>query len=285
MAVYVIGDLQGCYQSLMQLLQKIEFREHKDQLWFCGDIVNRGPDSLQCLEFVRSMGDEAVMVLGNHDLHLLAVAFGDARLKAKDTLSELVQNPQHQELLHWLRKQPLMHFNADYNALMVHAGVTPQWRLSDAQACAAEVEQTLRGDNYQDYFRNMYGNEPEVWDDALQGMERLRCITNIFTRMRYCDAEGVMDFDNKMSPASITGSSIRPWFEQGSRLLRHNRVFFGHWSTLPSGKYGKAHALDSGCLWGGSLTAVRIDKKQPRWYRVQCPPAIQVEDFLKSQTP
>jgi len=279
MAVYVIGDLQGCHQSLMQLLREIDYREHKDRLWFCGDIVNRGPDSLRCLDFVRSLGDEAVTVLGNHDLHLLAVAYGNARLKSRDTLNGVLQSPIAEELLDWLRSRPLMHFDADYNAALVHAGLSPQWKLSQALGYAEEVQQVLRGENYHDYFRNMYGNQPDRWREDLQGMDRLRCITNVFTRMRYCDADGRMDFEQKQSPATIEDDSLRPWFNHKSKVLRHNRVFFGHWSTLPSGKYQKAYALDSGCLWGGRLTAVRIDKKQPRWFSVDCPPNLRPEAF------
>jgi len=271
MAVYVIGDVQGCFDDLQRLLNKINFKRNKDLLWFCGDLVNRGPQSLKTLEFVRNLGDRATSVLGNHDLHLLAVYYGNAKLRTADTLREILKHPECDDYMHWLRHRPLLHVDIDLNFALVHAGILPQWGLSEALKYSNEVEQAIRGKKtHRTYFKNMYGNLPDHWSTNLEGQDRLRFITNVFTRMRYCHPSGRLDMHTKGKPSAIKSRNISPWFDMDQKQIKHNRIVFGHWSTLPSKQYGICFAMDSGCLWGGALTALRIDKKKPRWYRVDC---------------
>lgn len=268
MAVYAIGDVQGCYDELMALLELIRFDPAKDQLWFTGDLVNRGPASLQTLRAVRELGDRAVTVLGNHDLHLLAVAQGSAPFHKSDTLGEVLTAPDRDELLAWLRQQPLLHHDAALNCTMVHAGLPPQWDLTEAQACAREVESVLRGDNYADFFQHMYGNTPDVWRDDLTGWDRLRFITNSFTRLRYCDAQGRFDFKGKGEPGTQAEGYL-PWFEVPGRRNEDLRVVFGHWSTLGLRREHNIMCLDTGCLWGQQLSAIKLDGDQ-RVFCVEC---------------
>lgn len=270
MAVYVIGDLQGCYQELHKLLNSLDFDPAQDKLWFAGDLVNRGADSLNVLRFVRSLGDKAVTVLGNHDLHLLAVYYSGAKIKTGDTLNEILAAPDCEELMFWLRHQPLLHHDIDLNFSLVHAGIYPGWKMSEAISRAQEVEKALRGKNYHQFFLNMYGNKPAIWEDNLEGMDRLRFITNVFTRMRYLKPDLAFDQSTKGTPSKLKNTNVIPWFEFRPSAIKLNRVAFGHWSTLPSGQYGNCFALDSGCVWGGQLTALRIDKKTPRWFRLSC---------------
>lgn len=269
MAVYAIGDIQGCYDELMSLMELIRFDSAKDQLWFTGDLVNRGPGSLQVLRMVRDLGECAVVVLGNHDLHCLAVAEDAAPFHKSDTLNELLAAPDRDELLVWLRGKPLMHHDKDLNYTLVHAGLPPQWNLSTAQACANEVETVLRSDNYHEFFQHMYGNTPDVWNADLQGWDRLRFITNSFTRLRYCDAEGRFNLKSKGEPGTQPEGDM-PWFEVPGRRSEELRVIFGHWSTLGLHRQQNIFALDTGCLWGEQLTALQLGAGEAV-YSVECP--------------
>ena len=258
MAVYAIGDVQGCYDDLMGLLDEIHFDSSRDQLWFTGDLVNRGPDSLRVLRFVRDLGDSAVTVLGNHDLHMLALAEKLAPFHRSDTLEEIFSAPDREELLAWLRQQPLMFHDEKLHFTMVHAGLPPQWDLAQAQQVAAEVETVLKSENYREYFANMYGNEPDIWDEGLEGWDRLRFITNCFTRLRYCSADGQLCLKSKGEPGTQL-PGFQPWFEIPERKSKDLRVVFGHWSTLGLYQGHNVYSLDTGCLWGGLLTAMRLD--------------------------
>ncbi len=269
MAVYAIGDLQGCYDELMRLLDHISFSEASDTLWFCGDLVNRGPKSLEVLRLISSMNNCAVTVLGNHDLHLLAVAAGCGKKLAKDTLQPILAAPDGEELIAWLRHQPLLHHDATLGYTMIHAGLPPQWDLATAQGCARELEEVLRGPGYDEFLLHMYGNEPSCWSPELSGINRLRFITNALTRMRYCTAEGVMNLKDKGGVGSQQPGYL-PWFAVPGRKTAALPIIFGHWSTLGVGMMSKALSLDSGCLWGGQLTAVRIDVPEPHWFSIEC---------------
>ena len=268
MAIYAIGDVQGCYSELNRLLEKVDFDEKRDTLWFCGDLVNRGPESLQTLQFVKSLGDSAVSVLGNHDLHLLALHHGVFKVRDTSSLQPVLDSPERDELMAWLQGLPLLHYDKTHKALLVHAGIHPQWGLSKARKLAAEVEAALRGSEAATFFARMYGNKPRVWSDELKGQSRLRLITNVFTRMRYFTADGKLDFDVAGSPRQNQRSGLTPWFQMPSSLRQDVRVYFGHWSTLPVGVYGRCFALDGGCVWGGHLVALRIDFEAEDWFFV-----------------
>ena len=270
MAVYAIGDIQGCYQSLTALLAAIRFDRGLDRLWFTGDLVNRGPDSLEALRYVRDLGDRAVVVLGNHDLHLLAVACGARKPAREDTLECVLNAPDRDDLLAWLNAQPLAVDDPELGVFMVHAGLLPQWSLQDALAYARELENALRGEAATTYFQHMSGDTPSVWDDGLTGWARLRAITNGLTRLRYCDARGAMRLHEKGPPNRARKRGLRPWFE-----LREHRddewvIVFGHWSTLGVIDNGRVIGLDSGCVWGGHLTAVRLEPAPRVYKRVAC---------------
>ena len=256
MAIFAIGDVQGCFAELRHLLARIGFDPAKDQLRFTGDLVNRGPHSLETLRFIKGLGEAAVTVLGNHDLHLLAVAFGASKTKHKDTFGDILDAPDRDELLDWLRYRPLLH-HAD-RFYLIHAGLPPQWNMGFATKCAREVEAVLQSGDCAEFFRQMYGNEPAQWSDELAGWERLRFITNAFTRTRYCDRHGRLDFKEKCRPGQQPHDLV-PWFEAPNRRSQGAEIIFGHWSTL--GFYAKngCYGLDTGCLWGGELTALRLD--------------------------
>ena len=270
MAVYVIGDLQGCYSQLCRLLDKIRYDQTRDILWFCGDLVNRGPESLQSLRFVRSLGDSAVTVLGNHDLHLLALFYSEQEISKNDSLSEILSSPDCRELMDWLRFQPLIHYDKGLNFLLVHAGIYSGWDLNMAQDRARELEQVLRGNNYQSFFAQMYGDQPDRWSDNLTGIDRLRCITNLFTRLRFYTEDGRLEFDSKGSPDHHSAQRLVPWFEKKHCLESSLRIAFGHWSTLAVGQYGQYFVVDGGCVWGGNLTALRIDSVEIQWFSIDC---------------
>ena len=265
MAIYAIGDIQGCYTELQQLLAAFHFDPAKDKLWFVGDLVNRGPDSLAVLRLIKSFGDRAVSVLGNHDLHLLAVAAGVASLHRSDTVDEILAAPDRHELLDWLRHRPLLH--TENNQVLVHAGLLPQWNVAQAARLAREVEMALRGDCYAEFLAQMYGNTPDKWDDKLSGYKRLRVIVNAFTRMRICTAQGEMEFKFKGELEKIPPGYL-PWFEVPNRHSREATILFGHWSALGLKLDGKVIALDTGCLWGGSLSALRLEDRQ--LFQVAC---------------
>jgi bis(5'-nucleosyl)-tetraphosphatase (symmetrical) len=267
MAVYAIGDVQGCFDELQALLELIDFDPLQDRLWFAGDLVNRGPKSLEALRFVRSLN--AVTVLGNHDLHLLASACVPGQRKRKDTLQDIIDAPDASDMLDWLRHRPLLHHDATLGYTLIHAGLPPQWDLETAKACAAEVEQVLRSDDYEAFFAAMYGNRPDLWDPALTGWDRLRFITNCFTRLRYCDSSGRLALEEKGPPGSQP-EHLKPWFECEGRKSRDLRILFGHWSTLGAYDAPGVHALDTGCLWGGQLTAIRLDRPQAERVEYPC---------------
>ncbi len=270
MAVYAIGDLQGCFEELQGLLELIAFDPARDRLWFAGDLVNRGPRSLETLRFVRSLN--AVTVLGNHDLHLLASACLPRARKRKDTLQQIIDAPDAEQLLDWLRHQPLLHHDDDLGYTLVHAGLPPQWDLATARACAAEVEGVLQSADYKTFFSNMYGDQPQIWSASLQGWERLRFITNCLTRLRYCDGEGRLALEEKGPPGSQP-QHLRPWFDWPQRRSQAMRILFGHWSTLGAYDAPGVHALDTGCLWGGTLSACRLDKAGVQRFEYDCPGA------------
>lgn len=258
MAVYAVGDIQGCYVELQQLLEQIRFDPTQDKLWFVGDLVNRGPGSLQVLRYVKFLGDSAITVLGNHDLHLLAVAEGAAELHRSDTLDEVLGAPDRDELLAWLRQQRLLH--AEGNYVLVHAGLLPQWSVNQAASFAREVERSLRGEDYATFLARMYGNTPHNWNDDLAGYKRLRVITNVFTRMRICTPQGEMEFKFKGEVEKIPLGYV-PWFEAPGRKSQKATVICGHWSALGLKVMPNVIALDTGCLWGGPMTAIRLEDR------------------------
>jgi bis(5'-nucleosyl)-tetraphosphatase (symmetrical) len=254
---YAIGDLQGCDQELRALLKLLKFSADRDRLWFVGDLVNRGPGSLETLRLVRALGDNAVVVLGNHDLHLLAVAQGAERKRKSDTLDAVLSAPDREQLLEWLMTRALAH--AEGSDLMVHAGLVPQWTAAQALALAREVQSALaRGPR--ELFAHMYGNEPERWSEDLKGMERLRFVINVLTRLRVCTSDGRVDLAMKGEPPPPP-SPLRPWFELESRQSRDTRVIFGHWSALGLVQRHGVVGLDTGCVWGGALTAFDLDRE------------------------
>jgi bis(5'-nucleosyl)-tetraphosphatase (symmetrical) len=259
LAIYAIGDLQGCYDPLRRLLDRLGFDPRVDQLWFTGDLVNRGPQSLEALRFVHQLGDAARTVLGNHDLHLLAVYYGAGRLKRDDTIAPILAAEDGPELLEWLCHQPLLHEDSRLPGYtLIHAGLAPQWNLATARACAGEVETCLRTGDRQGYFDHLYGDEPAAWDASLRGWERLRFITNTFTRLRFCHDDGRLALAHK-GPPQDAPPGVLPWFQVPGRPSFGRRIVFGHWSLLGWHDGNGVLALDTGCLWSGALTAARLD--------------------------
>jgi len=269
MALYAIGDVQGCNDELGTLLDALQFSPDCDRLWFVGDLVNRGPDSLAVLRRIRSLGDAATVTLGNHDLHLLAVAFGSAHARSDDTLSETLAAPDSNALVEWLATRPLLHEDCALNMCMLHAGLAPQWDLKLARQCAREFENALRRDP-EKLFDPLYGDQPDRWDDALDGQERLRFIANCFTRLRYVDADGRLLLRAKGSPKKSQTKSLIPWFEAHQARWRGPRIVFGHWSTLGFFCNSDVIGLDTGCVWGGTLTALRLDDLDAGPVQVPC---------------
>jgi bis(5'-nucleosyl)-tetraphosphatase (symmetrical) len=269
MALYAIGDVQGCDAELGALLGALRFSADKDSLWFVGDLVNRGPNSLKVLRRIRALGDAATVILGNHDLHLLAVVYGGARLRSDDTLDDVLAAPDRAALLDWLQERPLMHEDANLNVCMVHAGLAPQWDLNQARACAHELEKALRR-NPEKLFDRLYGDQPDRWEDSLEGEERLRFIANCFTRLRYVDAEGRLVLRAKGSPKKAQSKSLVPWFEAHDARWRGSRIIFGHWSTLGFFNNAEVTGLDTGCVWGDRLTALRLDVPDAKPVQVAC---------------
>jgi len=264
MATYAIGDIQGCYDELLALLDVVNFSED-DQLWLAGDLVNRGPKSLETLRFIKNLGIRAKVVLGNHDLHLLAIYYANARLKRSDTLSSILSAHDCAELMHWLKAQPLAHFDPNHNALMVHAGTPANWSIPQTLTLAKEVEQSLQSDRHVDFFNNMYGNTPAHWDESLKGYDRLRCITNYLTRMRFCTQTQQLDLSFKGENGSQP-KELSPWFNFHSHAHSSHSpaplILFGHWAAL-MGKTGREDiiALDTGCVWGEKLTAICLESR------------------------
>lgn len=271
MAVWAIGDIQGCYTELTRLLAQLQFNAARDRVWLVGDLINRGPHSAQVLRWARNLGEAATVVLGNHELHLLAVAGGHTRVRAKDTFHDILAAPDRDELLQWLRHRPLLHHDATLGYTLVHAGLPPAWDLPTAQACAAQAEAALRGPQYGLLLDHLYGDQPNQWSPELQGWERLRFIINCFTRLRYCDPQGRLTLKEKGPPGSQPAPYI-PWFAVPGRASSNLKIVFGHWSTL--GRLGEVpeggvYPLDSGCIWGGALTAMRLDTAE-EWVKVDC---------------
>lgn len=272
MATYAVGDIQGCYASFLQLLEATAFNPVRDRLWLVGDLINRGPDSLEVLRWMMRHEDCVTTVLGNHDLHALAVAEGFVEANRNDTLDPLLTAPDRESLLGWLRRQSLAHAEGDY--LMVHAGVLPQWSAEDTVALAGEVEQVLRGEDYRFFLSRMYGNDPDRWLPELRGMGRLRVITNALTRLRVCTPEGRMEFRFKGELKDLP-AGVLPWFEVPARRSADVTVIFGHWSALGLQLRDNLVALDTGCLWGGRLSAMRLEDRQ--LFQVPCAPQDQVK--------
>lgn len=255
MSTFLVGDIHGCFDELQLLLAQVDFNPNQDVLWLTGDLVARGPDSLKVLRYVRSLGDSARIVLGNHDLHLLAIYAGISRNKPRDNLTELLEAPECDELLNWLRKQPVVQIDHEKKIIMTHAGVSPQWNDAETiQRCAYDIEAMLRSDSYPLFLDSMYGDLPNSWDETLTGLPKLRFCTNVLTRMRYCYPDGSLDMLCKESPAKAP-FPLKPWFDIPNPLTDEYSIVFGHWAALegkgaPEGIY----PLDTGCCWGGALT-------------------------------
>jgi len=269
MATYAIGDIQGCLDNLEILLEKIAFKRSTDTLWFVGDLVNRGDKSLETLRFIKSLGSSAIAVLGNHDLTLLALCEGNKKVK-HHTLDAILEAPDKDELIDWLRHRPLLHHDNKLGYTMVHAGLAPQWDLAMAQDCAHELETVLQGHQFSDFMLNMFGDTPKKWDSQLKGWERLRFITNSFTRMRYCSPKGKLNFKDK-GPLGTQKKGHLPWYAVKNRKNADLKIIMGHWSTL----FGQTHngnvfAIDTGCLWGEVLTAMQLDTIDPVYYQIKC---------------
>jgi bis(5'-nucleosyl)-tetraphosphatase (symmetrical) len=271
MATYAIGDIQGCFDSLITLLDKIAFDPAKDRLWFAGDLINRGDKSLETLRFIKGLGDSAISILGNHDLTLLALCEGNKKVK-HHTMDDILNAPDREELILWLRHRPLLHHDSALGYTMIHAGLPPQWSLATAQSCALEVETVLQNDDFPLFMANMFGDDPKKWHSDLQGWERLRFITNCLTRMRYCKPGGKLNFKDK-GPIGTQKKGYIPWYETPERQSSELKIIFGHWSTV----FGKTshpntYAIDTGCLWGGTLTAMKLNKtpQTPEFISINC---------------
>jgi bis(5'-nucleosyl)-tetraphosphatase (symmetrical) len=260
MATYAIGDVQGCFDELLKLLAEIDFKK-QDKLWFVGDLVNRGPKSLEVLRFVRDLGARAVVVLGNHDLHLVTQHEGFERKRKDDTFDDVLEADDASELVEWLRTRPMMHAADGY--AMVHAGLLPRWTIEKALALGKEVETALGAADYRQFLKHLYGSKPEEWSDSLTGWDRLRVIVNAMTRMRFCSSQGKMEFHAK---GAKPPAGYLPWYE--TRPDREVPIVFGHWSQLGLRLDPQATCLDSGCVWGGSLSALRLEDRA--LYRVGC---------------
>lgn len=273
MATYAIGDLQGCYDPLRRLLDQISFDPAADRLWFVGDLVNRGPASLEVLRFVKSMGSTATLVLGNHDLHLVMQAEGYSRANKEDTLGPVLGAPDRDELLAWLRAQPLIHVDGKW--AMVHAGLLPAWTVTQAQALADEVSAALMAENFREFLAHMWGSEPVAWSDDLAGWDRLRVIVNAMTRMRYVTLTGALEFraPGAKAPLDRNPPGCVPWFAASGRASADHTIICGHWSGLGFRDEPNLLALDTGCLWGGSLTSVRLEDR--RVFRQPCPQQVE----------
>lgn len=258
MTTFVIGDLHGCLDPLQRLLDKVHFAPGTDKVWFVGDLINRGPQSLETLRFVKALGDDAVSVLGNHDLHLLAVIHGLRRTGGKDTLDDILQAPDRNELTDWLRHLPLLHRSDELNVTMVHAGIHPKWDLPLAQEMAIEVERALRSDNYVAFLERMYGNKPAKWSKKLGKHRRRRFAVNAFTRMRLCTLNGELDFSLTCAPSKAPKGLV-PWYAVPDRKPIEGRILFGHWSAHPGFAVSNVIPLDRGAVWGGSLTGLALE--------------------------
>ena len=269
MATYLVGDIQGCLDDLLILLEQVHFNPNQDQLWLTGDLVARGPKSLETLRFVKELGQAAITVLGNHDLHLLAVSQGIAKVKAKDKTAPIFEAPDSQELIHWLRHQPLLAKHPQHNFIMSHAGISPQWNTAVAQECAQEVEAILQSDDWVWLLENMYSNMPDQWHPSLQGIERYRYIINAFTRMRFCFPDGRLDMACKLPFEQVDPNELMPWFQLNNRQHIKEKIIFGHWAALMGHQDTNVIGLDTGCVWGNCMTLLRWEDKQ--MFSTPCP--------------
>ena len=266
MSTYAIGDIQGCYSELQNLLNEINFDERRDELWFAGDLVNKGPKSLQTLRFIKALGVNAKITLGNHDLHLLAVAKNIRPLLKKDTIQEILAADDVEELIDWLKSRPLLITDDNLNFTMVHAGLPPQWSLENAKEFAKECELILQSEKINKLLAEMYGDTPNIWVNSLQDYAKQRFIINCFTRIRFCNSDGMLDFDTKVAPGK-QNTSLIPWYSLPNRKTKDNKIIFGHWSTVRIGneknfKQYNVYPIDTGCLWGGRLTAMRLEDEK-----------------------
>ena len=266
MSTYAIGDIQGCYSELQNLLNEINFDERRDELWFTGDLVNKGPKSLQTLRFIKALGVNAKITLGNHDLHLLAVAKNIQPLLKKDTIQEILAADDVKELIDWLKSRPLLITDDNLNFTMVHAGLPPQWSLENAKEFAKECELILQSEKINKLLAEMYGDTPNIWVNSLQDYAKQRFIINCFTRIRFCNSDGMLDFDTKVAPGK-QNTSLIPWYSLPNRKTKDNKIIFGHWSTVHIGneknfKQYNVYPIDTGCLWGGRLTAMRLEDEK-----------------------
>lgn len=265
MATYVVGDVHGCFTELEQLLSLINFSKN-DQLWFTGDLVNGGSESVETLEFIKSLGDKAICVLGNHDLTLLGIEYGNLKINNDRPLgfTEILNNSNKENLLSWLKSKPLIHYDAKFNTLLVHAGLAPQWTLEEALKLGKEVQLMLQSNRASTFFENMFGNQPSMWQDNLSSWDRFRCIVNYMTRTRFCTTNGQLDFKYK-GPLNSAPKDLIPWFEIDGRKTNNVEIVFGHWAAL-QGKTGQEKngifALDTGCVWGDKLSALRLEDKK-----------------------
>ncbi|BAE73697.1 Bis(5'-nucleosyl)-tetraphosphatase, symmetrical [Sodalis glossinidius str. 'morsitans'] len=261
MSTYLIGDIHGCYDELKIILAQVRFDPAVDTLWLTGDLVARGTGSLEVLRLVRSLGDSVQLVLGNHDLHLLAVYAGISRNKPKDRITPLLEAPDADELINWLRRQPVLQVDEEKKLVMAHAGITPQWDLATARQCAREVEAVLKSDSYPLFLDAMYGDMPNNWSPELSGLARLRFSTNVFTRMRYCFPNGQLEMNCKDTPEKAS-TPLRPWFALPGPVSERYSIVFGHWASLMGqGTPAHIYGLDTGCCWGGELTLLRWEDK------------------------
>ena len=265
--IYLVGDVQGCDDALQRLLQALDFSPSRDRLLLLGDLVNRGPASLQVLRRIVALGSAAQCILGNHDLHLLAVSQGVRELHRSDTFGDVLTDPQAAAWLDWLRSQPLACMESGW--LCVHAGVPPQWSTQQTLDLAAEVQRLMRGPELAHFLPQMYGNEPKRWDDSLQGAARARFVINALTRMRFCSADGTLDFKTKEGAGSAP-DGFMPWFDVPGRATGGQPMAFGHWSTLGAINRADLLATDTGCVWGGCLSAVRVDDGRREFVQVRC---------------
>jgi len=273
MATYAIGDVQGCYPELQRLLEKLRFDPAQDRLWFCGDLVNRGGQSLETLRLIHGLREQCVVTLGNHDLSLLAIALRkpDAQARVNPELPEVLFADDAPVLFEWLRSQKLLHHDEQLGWTMVHAGLAPVWTLRQAQRSALEIERELSSPRYPRLLKNLFGNRPAAWSSRLQGVDRMRASINTLTRMRYCDVQGRIDFEGKGIPGTQK-PGMYPWFEVPGMKRRDTRIVCGHWSALGRFAGLGIYAIDTGCVWGGQLTALRLDGEEPAYITVNAEP-------------